>query len=321
MLDNLTLDQMRVFAAVAEAGSFRAGAQRLHRVQSAVSHAISNLESELRVQLFDRSVYKPTLTAAGRSLLAEVRAVLAKVDGLRARARELQEGLELVLSIAVDTMFPLHILAQALRETHARYPSVDVRIECASLGGTVDALLTKRCMVAVAVLDWQDDRLTRQFVMPLTTVAVVAPGHPLSRLPRKLPEQQHLLSEHFQIVLEDKSQLTRGKDFGVLSPRTWKVDDMHVKLALLRAGVGWGTMPRWLVEADLKARTLIQLPASALGPGGEANYHAYLSHRTDQALGPAARAFASGLAQATTRGASPRKSSKGKPGDASRVKR
>lgn len=55
MLDALTLDQMRIFVAIAETGSFRAAAARLSRVQSALSHAVANLEAELGVSLFDRS--------------------------------------------------------------------------------------------------------------------------------------------------------------------------------------------------------------------------------------------------------------------------
>ena len=55
MLDPLTLDQLRVFVAVVEEGSFRAAAKRLGRVQSAVSHAVAGLETELEVALFDRS--------------------------------------------------------------------------------------------------------------------------------------------------------------------------------------------------------------------------------------------------------------------------
>ena len=99
MLDALTLDQIRTFAAVAEAGSFRAGAKRLSRVQSAVSHAIGNLEAELGVTLFDRSSHRPTLTSDGRALLADGRAILLKVDLMRARARGLGEGVELRLSV------------------------------------------------------------------------------------------------------------------------------------------------------------------------------------------------------------------------------
>ena len=113
MLDALTLDQMRVFVAVSETGSFRAGAGRLSRVQSAVSHAIGTLETELGVALFDRSGHKPLLTAEGRALLADARAILLKVDAMRARARGLGEGIELGLSIVVDNLFPVAAVGAA----------------------------------------------------------------------------------------------------------------------------------------------------------------------------------------------------------------
>lgn len=89
MLDALTLDQMRIFVAIAETGSFRAAAARLSRVQSALSHAVANLKAELGVSLFDRSGHRPVLTPAGRSLLSDARAILLKTDTMRARARGL----------------------------------------------------------------------------------------------------------------------------------------------------------------------------------------------------------------------------------------
>ena len=66
MLDALTLDQMRTFVAVAEAGSFRAAAGRLSRIQSAVSHAIASLEVQLGVTLFDRSGRRRGVRAGSR---------------------------------------------------------------------------------------------------------------------------------------------------------------------------------------------------------------------------------------------------------------
>lgn len=290
MLDNLTLDQMRTFAAVAQAGSFRAGAARLHRVQSAVSHAIANLEVQLRVTLFDRSVYKPALTPAGQALLADVRIILAKVDALRAHAHELGEGVELGLSLAVDTLFPPDAVAHALKAMHARYPSVGVRVEYASLGGPAQALKARRCTLAIAVLERPDDQIRRRFLAPVTTWAVAAPGHPLAR-----GEAGTELADHLQVVVEDLSAATRGRDYGVLSPRTWRVGDMVTKLALLRAGVGWGSLPAWLVQADLRAGTLVRLPLAELGPDGAVQMRAYLSHRADEPLGPAARSLCDSL--------------------------
>lgn len=299
MIDNLTLDQMRTFAAAAQTGSFRGAAQQLHRVQSAVSHAIGNLEEQLGVQLFDRAHYRPALTPAGEALLSEVRVILAQVDGLKARARELHQGVELQLSVAVDSLFSPDLVALALKGVQTLFPNVAVRLECVSLGGTLDALRTGRCTVAIAVFDQLDDEISRDFLMPLATEAVVAPGHPLARLGRTpLRERERLFEQHLQIVVEDASQLTRGQDFGVLSPRTWRTGDMHTKLALLRAGVGWGSLPAWLVQAELAAGTLVRLPANTLGPQGQVGYRAYFSHRRDQALGPAARALRERLIEA-----------------------
>lgn len=149
MLDALTLDQMRIFVAIAEAGSFRAAASRLSRVQSAVSHAVANLEAELGVSLFDRSGHRPVLTPAGRSLLSDARAILLKTDTMRARARGLGEGVELGLTIALDPQFPPVLACAALKEMHRAYPSVAIRVLTASLGEAVHALRERRCALAI----------------------------------------------------------------------------------------------------------------------------------------------------------------------------
>jgi DNA-binding transcriptional LysR family regulator len=73
--------------------------------QSVISYTIANLEEQLNVALLDRSKRKPTLTEAGKALLADARAVSLKVDGMRARAKALSAGLEAEVSLVVDVMF------------------------------------------------------------------------------------------------------------------------------------------------------------------------------------------------------------------------
>jgi len=290
MLDILTLSQMQMFVAVADAGSFRAGAVRLHRVQSAVSHAIANLEEQLQVRLFDRSGHKPVLTPTGKALLGDVRVILSKVEALRSRAQGLEQGIEFGLAMAVDTLFPPDLLASALRGMHAVYPSIAIRVEYSSMGGTVDALNSGRCDLAIAAFGHADEKISREFLMQLHTVAVAAPSHALAvhagqRGARGLDAAA---AEHVQIVVEDPSTLSQGYDIDVLSPSTWRVTDMHIKLALLRAGLGWGKMPAWLVAGDLAAGTLVQLPVSRIGPGGGTSQQCHFCHRADKALGAGA---------------------------------
>jgi DNA-binding transcriptional LysR family regulator len=66
-----TIDQLKVFLSVVEAGSFAAAGRRLGRATSAISYTVANLESQLGVALFDREqTRKPTLTEAGGAVLA-----------------------------------------------------------------------------------------------------------------------------------------------------------------------------------------------------------------------------------------------------------
>jgi DNA-binding transcriptional LysR family regulator len=86
MIEPLTLDQLRVLVAVAEAGSFSAESRQLTRVQSAVSQCIQALENTLQLQLFDRSGKWPKLTEAGQAVVSDARQLLRGAEALRSRA-------------------------------------------------------------------------------------------------------------------------------------------------------------------------------------------------------------------------------------------
>src|SRR5205814_8410692 len=101
MLDGVSLDQLRTFIAAADEGGFSAGGGRLRRAQSVVSQTLANLEAQLGLKLFDRSARYPRLTDEGRSLLADARALADNVDGFKARAHAMREGLEPELSVVM----------------------------------------------------------------------------------------------------------------------------------------------------------------------------------------------------------------------------
>lgn len=278
-------------------GSFRAAAGRLFRVQSAVSHAIGNLEAQLGIALFDRSGHRPALTPEGQALLADARAILLKVDGMRARARGLGEGVELELAIVVDTLFPIAAVAAALKAMRALYPSVGVRLSVAPLGGPLAALQERRCTLGILVgEDFRDPHIELEALSAGSMLAVAAASHPLAlRAADAAPLNAAELTDHLQIVLADPTPLSEGRDFGILSPGTWRVSSQDAKHALILAGLGWGRLPLWMVERDLTEGRLIQLPAAALGPEGMAINQAFLARRVGQPLGPAARAFRQAL--------------------------
>lgn len=295
MLDALTLDQIRTFVAVADSGSFRAGAGSLSRAQSGVSVAVANLEAELGVLLFDRSGHRPVLTPEGKTLLGDARNILLRVDAMRARARGFGEGIELELSIVVDTLFPVFAIGMALTDMRKAYPTVAIRVAVEPLGGPLQALIDKSCTLAVMVgEDFRDPRIALEALSPISQVAVVAPGHPLAAGADReisIPD----LADHLQIVLSDPTSHSHGRDFGVISPQTCRVGTQDAKHALIVAGVGWGRLPSWQIEEDLNRGRLVRLATQSLGRDGKTDAESYLAHRLDEPFGPAARKFAAAL--------------------------
>lgn len=299
MLDALTLDQLRIFIAVAETGSFRGAARRLSRVQSAISHSIANLETQLSLKLFDRSTHRPSLTREGQALLADARKVLLNVDGMRARARGIGEGVEIELAIVVDTLFPLDLVSAAAGRLRESFPQVCASIAHLPLGGPPEALLSGRAMLGLIVGDqFEEPRLIYEWLGSHDMLAVAAASHPLaaSAAEGRRPSAAEL-ADHLQIVLEDPTSMTEGRDFGVLSPDNWRVDSQQVKHALIRSGLGWGRLPLWQVGEDLAAGRLVRLRTSGLGPHGAISLPVYFAHRIDQPLGPAASRFREALTE------------------------
>jgi DNA-binding transcriptional LysR family regulator len=296
MLDVLTLDQLRTFVVVAESGSFRSAAGRLSRVQSAISHAVANLEAELGLALFDRTGHRPVLTPEGQSLLENARDILLRVDAMRARARGLGEGVELELSLTVDTLFPISMVGAALRKMRAAYPSVSIRLAVEPLGGPITSLIEKRSSLAILVgEDFRDPRIALEAISSVEQVAVVSAEHPLAGQQSNKKISLQDLADHLQIVLSDPTPFTEGRMFGVLSPQTCRVSNQDAKHAMILAGLGWGRLPSWQVERDLTEGRLVRLATSALGRNSQVAAEAYLAHRLDEPFGPAALAFRQAL--------------------------
>jgi DNA-binding transcriptional LysR family regulator len=67
--------------------------------------------------------------------------------------------------------------------------------------------------------------------------------------------------------LTDRSTLTQGREFGVVSDKTWRLADMGAKHAFLKAGLGWGGMPVHLVKPDFDSGALRRLDLEAFDPG------------------------------------------------------
>lgn len=279
-----TLDQLRVFLAIVETGSFSAAARQLNRQQSVVSYTVAKLEAQLGgLVLFERRASRPRLTEAGQAILADARRLALGMDAMQSRARGMLAGLEPEVAVAVDVMLPTSRLVGALMAFRETFPSVTLRLYVEALGSVAKLVLDRTCRIGLSgpMIIARDD-LDQQTVGYVTMVAVAAPDHPLAVQPGPLPSAA--LREHVQLVLTDRSELTRGRDFAVASPHTWRLADLGAKHALLRQGLGWGNMPAPMVRDDLETGRLKQLD---LAERSSHRYALTAMRRNDGPPGPA----------------------------------
>lgn len=258
MLDGLSLDQLRAFIAAVDEGSFSAAGRKLYRVQSAVSGWIGGLETQLGVTLFDRTARFPKLTPKGELLLADARNVLAGIDAMKARAKLMAGGFEAELSVVIDVFFPTATVAGTAKAFAERFPLTPLRLFVEGLGAAYRSVLDERCSLGIlAPVPVEFPSLVSERINEVPLVMVAAPSHPLVRWRGRIPKRE--LAKHTQLVLTDRSDLMAGKDYGVFSPSTWRLADLSTKYAFLKSDVGWGSMPRHMVEDDLAEGRLVRL--------------------------------------------------------------
>jgi DNA-binding transcriptional LysR family regulator len=281
-LGDPSLDQLRIFLAVVEHGSFGGAARAMGRAVSAISYGVAQLEAQLAVSLFEREgSRKPVLTAAGEGLLAEARGVTDRVDALLAKTRSLHAGLESSVGLVLDVMVPGDVTAKVLRDFRQMFPTVALALNIEGLGAVAACLLDKDAQLAIGgPVIGDHPALERQVVGAVELVPVAAPSHPLARGDVAPGESRN----HLQLVLSDRSNLTQGREFSVLSPLTWRLGDLGAKHTLLKEGLGWGNMPRGMVAGDLASERLVELDLPEK-PG--ARYTLSALWRRDTRLGPA----------------------------------
>jgi DNA-binding transcriptional LysR family regulator len=287
MIDNLTLDQLRILVTIADAGSFSAAGRKLNRVQSAISQSVATLEATQGVLLFDRSGHRPRLTDTGRVLVDQAKLVLSSAARFEAVATGARGGTEPELALAIDPLVPTAPLIESLRALHQAYPHLPISFSTEGLGGALRRLRNGDVALAFCLLL----PVVPQDVVasPLVHVAltpVVSAQHPLARLDR--PATRADLESHIQLVLADTVD-REANNYGLISGTSWRFIDLGRRLDFLLSGFGWCRMPEHLISGHVAAGDLvrIRMAEDANDPGGALTV--YAARLVDTVPGPAGR--------------------------------
>ena len=143
------LDVLIILDALEKEGSFAAASAKLFKTPSALSYTVHKLESDLNIQLLDRSGHRAKFTRTGQMLLEKGREVLHTVRELEKQAIKLHEGWENELVIGVDDTFPFSLLAPLIESFYQHHSVTRLKFINGVLGGSWDALTQGRADIIV----------------------------------------------------------------------------------------------------------------------------------------------------------------------------
>lgn len=253
-----SLDQLQMFVQAVQSGSFSAAARKLGKTQSTVSVAIANLETDLGLELFDRSARSPVLTAAGQKMLLQAEAVLERCLTLEAHADCLTEVIEPRLAIAIET--PYNAVMPALKEFEQAFPYVDLIIRHPVYGDVSELVVKGDAVLGIAFSQPGYPReLEFQQLGKLIMLHVCHPQHPLAQLQTVTFDDLHV---HRRLAFSAHADKLPSSEY-LRATQLWQAENYLALLEMVRAGLGWATLPRQLIQRELANGELVELQLGA----------------------------------------------------------
>jgi len=175
---------LRYFVAVAEELHFGRAAERLHLAQQPLSAAIKRLETQLGVQLLERTSRRVALTDAGQIYLDAAREILRRTAEAADAARRAARGERERLAVAYKPGALYSVLPEVVRQFRAQYPAAELQLRELEFSRVEAALSAQEVQVGLLCPGLSDPALTSECVLREPMVLVLPSGHPMARLDR-----------------------------------------------------------------------------------------------------------------------------------------
>ncbi|POR50174.1 LysR family hca operon transcriptional activator [Paraburkholderia eburnea] len=246
----MELRHLRYFVTVADELNFTRAATLLHTAQPSLSQQIRDLESEVGVQLLERSNRKVELTEAGKVFLSEARLTLAQADRAVARARHVVQQGDRTVTIGFVPAAEARVFPSILPKLRMRFPQLNVELRSLPTLEQEDALLRDDIDVAFMREPVHSAELDSEVVLTEELVVLLPAAHPLAKLERipleKLDGEAFISSDpqfsgKLYNVVEDYFA-THGLRRSVVQVAT----NILLNLNLVGMGLGYALLPAYV---------------------------------------------------------------------------
>ncbi|MGF1754132.1 LysR family transcriptional regulator [Vibrio makurazakiensis] len=275
------LEQLQVIETICKEGSFQKASEKLHKVRSAISYSVKQMESHYGIQIFTRDTYRPELTAEGKMLIVQIRRLLQHASDFETFVKEMKGDIETELRLGIGSLFPIEKITELLLELKKTFPTTTIHLDVEVASGErrlidedVDIAICGSLNRHSSVDYLQIDTIN----IPLVISKALVPS--LSE-----PLSENDLLQYPQVIMKSSDQ--QAPDTGILDETIkWYVTDLATKKALIESGLGWGRMPLHLVDEEIQSGKLLVLDTY-----GELNLPIYVAKLKSKPQGPVAKAI------------------------------
>ncbi|GCE07815.1 LysR family transcriptional regulator [Dictyobacter aurantiacus] len=254
----MNFSQLQCFVALAETGSFTEAAYSVNLTQSAVSHALSTLEGELGVILFERSRRGGVaLTQIGEKMLSHVRVILSQTEAIKQEAKEAHgEAAGKLCLGSIPSVCP-RLLAGVLTRFRAEYPDIEVVLFEGKLDEVYEWIVSGTVDVGLVLHPAKEIKSVQISTSEL--YVIVPPGHRLytqgAVTLRELREEPFIMPRVGCAFLQ-----LAGLEWGRTGPTIrYHASDTTTILAMVREGLGISLLPRMMLPEKMEGIALIPL--------------------------------------------------------------
>jgi len=262
MNEPLDSRQLRAFASLARTGSFTRTARELHLSQSAISHSMKALETDMGCRLLDRLGKTVTLTQAGEHLLYYAQKILRDMTDARDSISHLGKWGQGRLRLGASDTSCQHILPGVLREFKESFPQTAINIEPGDTPNLIEALLENRVDLALGLEPDREPRLEFHELFTDDLMFLLAPTHGWAKARKvsrdEVPKQNYILYSKRSVTFRMIERYFNLEN--VVLNTVLELGNMEAIKELVKLGLGVSIFAPWTAHKEIEDGSIVSLP-------------------------------------------------------------
>ncbi|EOB1205599.1 LysR family transcriptional regulator [Photobacterium damselae] len=247
-----TLQQLETLILCVECGSFSAAARKLGKAQSAISTAITNLEIDTGIEIFDRSTKIPTLTSHGDKIYRQALKLISHADDIKLMIKTYNSNVEDNVNIAINKLLINENFTNVIDEFYNLHPYTELNITVCEDKDIINLVADGKASIGFMLSENEVPNDIELGVIGYLPISIAVSSSSINMGGFKI----HKLKEIRQVLLNG-TQNNWNDNF---SSALIKTNSLELQLSLIKLGNCWGLIPDHIIKQDDKL-TKIELHA------------------------------------------------------------